>query len=113
MPSVPLVSADRSYIIDTNGEYVVAETTTPNGPLVTPNASLTSNARHVITRSGNTVVAASSGRDIYTRGGIGPLVTPRSSLIVQPITGSMPTTAFLTEGDYRLLTESGSYLSYP
>jgi len=57
-------------------------------------------------------VAASSVRDIYTRGGIGPLVTPRSSLIVQPVTGVIATTAFLTESGYRLLTESGSYLSY-
>lgn len=93
MPTTPLVSTDRAYLIDTNGEYVVAETTTPNQPLVTPNASLTSNARHVVTRSGNTVVATSSGRDIYTRGGIGPLVTPRSSLIVQPVTGAIATTA--------------------
>ena len=113
MPTTPLVSTDRSYIIDTNGEYVVADTTTPNGPLVTPNASLTSNARHVITRSGNTVVAASNGRDIYTRGGISPLVTDRPSLIVQPVTGAIATTAFLTESGNRLLTESGSYLSYP
>ncbi len=113
MPSVPLTSLDHRYLLDTNGEYVVADTTTPNGPLVTANASLTSNARHVITRSGNTVVAASSGRDIYTRGGIGPLVTPRSSLIVQPVTGAIATTAFLTESGNRLLTESGSYLSYP
>ncbi len=113
MPSVPLVSNEHSYLIDTNGDYIVADTTTPNGPLVTANASLTSNARHVITRAGNTVVASSSGRDIYTRGGIGPLVTPRSSLIVQPVTGVIATTAFLTEGGNRLLTESGSYLSYP
>ena len=113
MPSVPLTSLDHRYLLDTNGEYVVADTTTPNGPLVTANASLTSNARHVITRSGNTVVAASSGRDIYTRGGIGPLVTPRSSQIVQPVTGAIATTAFLTESGNRLLTESGSYLSYP
>ena len=113
MPSVPITSVDHSYLIDTNGEYVVADSTTPNQPLVTANASLTSNARHVITRSGSTVVAASSGRDIYTRGGIGPLVTPRSSLIVQPVTGVIASTAVLTESGNRLLTESGSYLSYP
>ena len=41
MPSVPLTSLDHSYLIDTNGEYVVADTTTPNGPLVTANVSLT------------------------------------------------------------------------
>jgi len=114
MATVPVVtSVDHSYLIDTNGEYVVADTTTPNGPLVTANASLTSNARHVVTRSGSTVVAASSGRDIYTRAGIGPLVTDRPSLIVQPITGAIATTAFLTESGNRLLTESGSFLSYP
>jgi len=113
MATVPITSSDHSYLLDTAGDYVVAETTTPNGPLVTANASLTSNARHVITRAGSTVVASSSGRDIYTRGGIGPLVTPRSSLIVQPIIGAIATTAFLTESGNRLLTESGSYLSYP
>jgi hypothetical protein len=113
MPTTPLVSTDRAYLLDNAGDYIVADSTIPNGPLVRPNASLTSNARHVITRSGNTVVASSSSRDIYTRGGIGPLVTPRSSLIVQPVTGAIATTAFLTEGGYRLLTESGLYLSYP
>ncbi len=113
MTSVPLTSVDHSYLIDTNGEYVVADTTTPNGPLVTDKPSLTSNARHVITRAGSTVVAASTGRDIYTRGGIGPLVTDRPSLIIQPVTGIAPSTAFLTESGNRLLTESGSFLSYP
>jgi len=81
--TIPLIATDRAYLINTNGEYIVAETISPNQPLVTPNASLTSNARHVITRAGNTVVAASSGRDIYTRGGTGPLVTPKSPLIVR------------------------------
>jgi len=57
MPSVPLTSVNNAYLLDNAGEYVVADTTTPNGPLVTANASLTSNARHVISRSGNTVVA--------------------------------------------------------
>ncbi len=113
MPSVPLTSLDRNYLIDTNGEYVVADNTIPNVPFVTANPSLTSNARHVITRAGSTVVALSSGRDVYTRGGIGSLVTDRPSLIVQPITGALVTTAFLTESGNRLLTESGSFLSYP
>jgi len=111
--TIPLIATDRAYLLDNAGEYVVADSTIPNGPLVTANASLTSNARHVVTRAGNTVVAASSGRDIYTRGGIGPLATDRPSLIVQPITGIAPSTAFLTESGNRLLTESGSYLSYP
>jgi len=113
MPSVPLTSVDHRYLIDTNGEYVVADNTIPNVPLVTANPSLTSNARHVVTRAGNTVVAASNGRGIYTRGGVGPLVTDRPSLIVQPITGIAPSTALLTESGNRLLTESGSFLSYP
>ncbi len=113
MPSIPLVSVDHSYLIDTNGEYVVADSALPNGPLVTDKPSLTSNARHVVTRSGNTVVGSSSGRDIYTRGGIGSLFTDRPSLIVQPTTGIIPSTAFLTESGNRLLTESGSFLSYP
>jgi len=113
VPTLPLTTTDRAYLLDTNGEYVVADSATPNGPLVTANASLTSNARHVVTRAGSTVVAASTGRDIYTRGGIGPLATDRPSLIVQPITGIAPSTAFLTESGNRLLTESGSFLSYP
>lgn len=115
MPSVPLTSVNNAYLLDNAGDYIVADTTTPNGPLVTANASLTSNARHVITRAGNTVVAASSGRDIYTRGGTGPLVIDRPSLIVQPLPsgGVTLTTAFLAESGNRLLTEAGSYLSYP
>ena len=84
MPSVPLTSVDHSYLIDTNGNYVVADSTTPNGPLVTDRPALTSNARHVITRAGSTVMAAYSGREVYIRGGIGPLVTDRPSLIIQP-----------------------------
>ncbi len=111
--TIPLIATDRAYLLDNAGEYVVADSTTPNGPLVTDRPSLTSNARHVVTRSGSTVVAASSGRDIDTRGGIGPLATDRPSLIVQPITGAIATTAFLTESGNRLLTESGSFLSYP
>ena len=113
--TIPLIATDRAYLLDNAGDYIVAETTAPNQSLVTANASLTSNARHVVTRAGNTVVAASSGRDIYTRGGIGSLVTDRPSLIVQPLpTGGVTlTTAILTESGNRLLTESGSYLSYP
>ncbi len=113
MPTMPVSTLGHALLIDNAGEYVVADQTAPNQPLVTTNASLTSNARHVITRAGSTVVAASSGRDIYTRGGIGPLATGRPSLIVQPITGALVTTAFLTESGNRLLTESGSFLSYP
>ncbi len=83
MPTVPLVSTDRSYLIDTNGEYIVADSTIPNGPLVTPNGSLTSKARHVLSRAPATVVARSSGKEVFTRGGIGPLVTPKAPLIVR------------------------------
>jgi len=96
MPAVPLTSVDHSYLIDTNGEYVVADTTTPNGPLVTDRPSPDQQRpprRH-------------------PRGGTGPLVTDRPSLIVQPLpTGRVTlTTAFLTESGNRLLTESGSFL---
>jgi len=83
--TIPLIATDRAYLLDNAGEYVVADSIIPNGPLVTDKLSLTSNARHVITRSGSTVVAAYSGREVYTRGGIGPLVIDRSSLIVQPL----------------------------
>ncbi len=98
MATVPIISSDRSYLLDIAGDYITVEQATPNGPLVSANACLTSNARHVITRSGSTVVAASSGRDIYTRGGIGPLVTDRPSLIVQPITGYIPSFLSLIYG---------------
>lgn len=100
MPTVPIGTLGHALLTDNAGEYVVAESTSPNGPLVTPSASLTSTARHVITRAAATVVARSSGRDVYSRGGIGPLVTERPSLIVQPLpSGGTPiTTAFLTEG---------------
>jgi hypothetical protein len=115
VPTVPLTTTDHAYLLDNAGEYVVADQTAPNQPLVTTNASLTSNARHVITRASATIVARSSGRDVYSRGGIAPLSTPNPSLIVQPLPsgGTIITTAFLTEGGIKLLTESGSYLSYP
>lgn len=107
MPLVPLTTTDRAYLLNANGDYVVAAQTTPSQTLVTPNASLTSNARHVISHASATVVARSSGRGVYSRGGIAALSTPNPSLIVQPLpTGSATlTTAFLTE--------FGSYLSYP
>ena len=84
MPTAPLVSLDRAYLLDNNGEYIVAPPTGPIQPLVTPNASLTSMARHIVAGStGATVVARSSGKDMYTRGGTGPLVTPKSPLVVR------------------------------
>ncbi len=89
MPTVPIGTADHALLIDNAGDYVVAETTTPIGPLVTDRQYLTSNGRHVVARSGNTAIAAYSGRDVYTRGGIGPLVTYRPSLIVQPFPGDV------------------------
>lgn len=81
--TVPLVSTDRAYLLDANGDYITAESTAPNQPLVTPHASLTSKARHVISRASATIVARSSGREVFTRGGTGSLVTPKSPLIVR------------------------------
>ena len=84
MSTTPVSTLDRAYLLDNAGEYITAEQPTPNQPLVTPNASLTSKARHVVARStGATVVARSSGKDIYTRGGTGPLVTPKGPLVVR------------------------------
>ncbi len=74
MPTVPLVSTGRAYLLDNNGEYIVAPSTGPNQPLVMPNTSLTSTTRHVITRASATIVARSSGRDVYSRGGIAPVL---------------------------------------
>jgi len=105
VPTVPLTTTDHAYLTDNAGEYVVAESTTPNQPLVTPNTSLTSRARHVISRAAETVVARSTGTDIYSRGGITALTTERSSLIVQPITGTIP-----TSHGFSLLLENGSLL---
>ena len=76
-----LLDADYAYLTDGSGEYVtVPDATTV--PLVTSNASLTSKARHLLVRSnGNTVVARSSGKDVFARGGTPPLNTPRSPLV--------------------------------
>ncbi len=83
MLTVP-TTTDRAYLLDNNGEYVVAPSTGPTQPLDTPNASLISKARHVVARStGVTVVARSSGKDVSTRGGTGPLVTPQGPLVVR------------------------------
>ncbi len=41
MPSVPITSVNNAYLIDANGEYVVADTTIPNGPLTTDRQYLT------------------------------------------------------------------------
>ncbi len=78
MPTVPLGTVSHAFLIDNAGDYIVADQTAPNGSLATPNGSLTSNARHVVTRAAATVVARSSGREVYSRGGIAPLVTPKS-----------------------------------
>lgn len=83
MPTIPITSASGSYLLDANGDYVVADQTAPNGPLVTANVSLTSKARHVISRASATVVARSSGKEVFTRGGTSPLVTPKSPLVVR------------------------------
>ena len=82
MPTLPLVSRGRDYLLDNVGAYIVALSTAPNQPLVTPNPPSTSQARHVVARStGATVVARSSGKDMYTRGGPSPLSTPKSPLV--------------------------------
>ena len=75
MPTIPVTTTSHALLIDNAGDYVVADQTTLNQPLVTPNASLTSKARHVVARS--------SGKEVFTRGGTGPLVTPKSPLIVR------------------------------
>ncbi len=83
MPEKNLTTTDYAYLIDAAGEYVVVNDTT-RIPLVTPNASLTSNARHVLVRStGATVVARSTEQDVFTRGGTQPLTTPKAPLIVR------------------------------
>jgi hypothetical protein len=52
-----LLDSTFAYLIDASGEYVTVSDATAT-PLVTPNASLTSMARHVPARStGATVVA--------------------------------------------------------
>lgn len=81
MPSILATTTNHAHLLDNAGEYVVADTTAPNQPLVTPNASLTLKARHVISRAPATV-ARSSGKEVFTRGGTGPLVTPKAPLIV-------------------------------
>ena len=54
MPALLRASND-AYLVDANGDAIESSTNTPTQPLVTPNASLTSKARHVVARS--------SGRD--------------------------------------------------
>jgi len=81
MPEKYLITTDHAYLIDATGEYVVVTDATRT-PLVTPNASLTSNARHVLVRStGDTVVARSSDKDVFTRGGTQPLTTTKAPLV--------------------------------
>ncbi len=83
MLTTPLTTTDHAYLTDNAGAYIVAPSTLPNQPVVTPNASLTSKARHVLLRSsGATVTARSSEQDVFTRGGTQPLVTPKSPLVV-------------------------------
>jgi hypothetical protein len=75
------LTTDHAYPIASAGEYVVVSDATRT-PLVTPNASLTSNARHVLVRSsGATVIARSLGKDVFTRGGAQPLVSAMSPLV--------------------------------
>ncbi len=81
MPEKNLITTDYAYLIDSTGDYVTASDAT-HTPLITPNASLTSQARHVLARSaGATIVARSSGQDVFTRGGTHPLITPKAPLV--------------------------------
>ncbi len=41
MTTVPLLTTDRACLVAANGDYITAEQTVLNQPLVTPNASLT------------------------------------------------------------------------
>jgi hypothetical protein len=78
-----LLTNAYAYLTDAAGAYVTAHDATPPQAFVTPNARLTSKDRHVTTRStGASVVARSSGRDVFSRGGTQPLVSPKSPLIV-------------------------------
>lgn len=82
MLTKPIGTLDHALLTDNAGGYIVTPSTGPTQPLVTPNASLTSKARHVLSRAAITVVARSSGKEVFTRGGTGPLLTPKSPLIV-------------------------------
>ena len=83
MPERILLTNTDTSITTANGDTITTLDATPPQPLVAPNARLTSKDRHVTTRStGATVVAHSSGRDVFARGGTQPLVMPKSPLIV-------------------------------
>ena len=69
-----LLANDYSSLTDAAGEYVTVSDATPAQPLVTPHDRLVSKDRHIVARS--------SGKDLYGRGGTGPLVTPKAPLIV-------------------------------
>ncbi len=90
-----LIDQNYDLVVDAAGEYVVANESghvplvtpkvplkTPRAPLVTPNAALVSRAQHLLVRStGDTVVARSSGTDVFTRGGTQPLTAPKPPLV--------------------------------
>jgi hypothetical protein len=98
MPTRPLASTDSSLITDANGAYILTDDDAaqplvtpktgrlaiPNVPRIIPNASrLTSKARHVTACStGASVIARSSGKAVFTRGGTRPLISQESPLIV-------------------------------
>lgn len=74
LPTVPIAVPSHALLTDNDGDDIVATATGLTQPLVTPNASPTSKARHIVARS--------SGKEFFTRGGTDPLVTPRGPLIV-------------------------------
>jgi hypothetical protein len=81
MPERNLTTTDHACLVDAAGGYVVVSDATRT-PFVTPNASLTGNARHVLVRpSAATLVARSSEQDVFTRGGTQPPVSPKSPLV--------------------------------
>ncbi len=80
MPTVPISTADHALLIDNAGEYVVADQTAPNQPLVTPNASLTSKARHVVARSTGATVFARFQRGLLGGAMVSPVSIGRKTV---------------------------------
>jgi hypothetical protein len=84
MPEKNLLSADYSYLLNEDGEYVVIDED-HTGSLVTRKGSLTTDDRHIMAAStGGTVLASSTGDGILSMGGLQPLYTRRSSPIIPP-----------------------------
>lgn len=82
-----LLANDYSYLFDANGDYVVviAEVNQPlaarQAPLTTPKASLIGHDAYILAASnGATVIARSTGRDIFAHGGRTAIATPNAPL---------------------------------